>query len=57
MTTTFESKIDYGKLQRACPVIGNYFNYIEEKIRPVDPKWDKRDLNDYRDYYIRYSGT
>jgi len=53
MATTFESEIDYGKLQRACPEIGLYFNYIEEKIRPVNPKWDRRVLNDYRDYYIR----
>jgi len=30
MATTFESEIEYGKLQRACLKIGNYFNYIEK---------------------------
>jgi len=53
MATTFESEIDLGRLQRACPEIGHYFNFIEEKIRPVNPKWDKRVLNEYKNYYIR----
>jgi len=53
MATTFELEINLGRLQRAYPEIGPYFNYIEEKIRPVNPKWDRRVLNDYRDYYIR----
>jgi len=42
MATTLESEIDLAKVQRACPEIGHYFNYIEEKIRPVNPKWDRR---------------
>jgi len=53
MATTFESEINYGTQQRACPEIGHYFNYIEEKICPVDPKCDRRVMNDYRDDYIR----
>jgi len=53
IATRFEPEVDYENLQRACPEIGNYFKYIEEKIRPVDAKWDRRVLNDYRNYYIR----
>jgi len=53
MATSYEPEVDYEKCQRACPEIGHYFKYIEEKIRPVDAKWDRRVLNDYRDYYIR----
>jgi len=55
MATTFESEIDFGKQQRACPELRYYFNYIEKKIRLIDPKWDRRVLNTYRDYYIRDS--
>jgi len=53
MATTFESDLEFGKQQRACPELRYYFNYIEEKIRPIDPKWGRRVLNTYRDYYIR----
>jgi len=47
----FEPEIGLGTLQKACPEIGYYFKYIEEKIQPNDAKWDRRVLNDYRDYY------
>jgi len=50
---SFASNVDLGTLQRACPEIGHYFRYIKEKIRPSDGKWDRRVLNNYRNYYIR----
>jgi len=49
----FELEVDVGTQQRACPEIGHYFRYIEEKKRPIDPKCDRRILHDYRDFYIR----
>jgi len=49
----FELEVDLGTQQRACPEVGHYFQYIEEKVRPSDPKWDRRVLHDYRDFYIR----
>jgi len=49
---SIEPEVDIGTLQRACPKLGHYFQYIENKIRPSDAKWDRRVLNDYRDYYI-----
>jgi len=50
---SFESEVDLGTPQNACPEIGNYFRCVEKIIQPSDAKWDRRVLNDYRDYYIR----
>jgi len=33
---SIEPEVDLGALQRACPEIGNYFRYIENRIRPSD---------------------
>jgi len=53
IATCFGPEVVTETLKWACPEIGHYFNYIEEKIHPVDAKWDRQVLNDYRDYYIR----
>jgi len=37
---SFEPEVDLGTQQKACPEVGHYFRYIEEKIRPNHSKWD-----------------
>jgi len=40
ITTGFGPETVTETLQRACPELGHYFRYLEEKIRPVDAKCD-----------------
>jgi len=49
----FKLEVELGMQQQACPEVGHYFKYIEEKIGPKDPKLDRRVLHEYRDFYIR----
>jgi len=49
-----EPEVDLGTLQRACPEIGHYFRYIENKIQLSDAKWSRRVQNDHQDYYIKH---
>jgi len=36
---SIEPEVDLGTLQRACPEIGHYLRYIENRIQPSDAKW------------------